>query len=327
MAAGGSLGEVLEVEGKSKKYRVCNHRIGTFFPKPLASNPGRYSAAPEQETSNSQELSMATISPPPGPDPLWQKLAAGSFAGRPARLLASTGSTNSDALALGRQGGAAGTLVVAETQNGGRGRLGRHWLSPPGAGLYFSLILRPRLAPADFPKITLAAGLAVCQAVEAETGLAPAIKWPNDLLLAGRKFCGILTEGEPLAAAGPLAVLGIGLNVSTTPAAFPDELRASATSLLAHSGKLYARGALLAAILTRLTATLSRLEEGDFPQILAEWRRRDALAGHRLTWLTPTGSVVTGIALGPDGEGTLHLRDDAGRMHEVLSGDLRLAGR
>ncbi|MDA8165713.1 MAG: biotin--[acetyl-CoA-carboxylase] ligase [Desulfobacteraceae bacterium] len=269
---------------------------------------------------------MTAIPPPPGPDPLWQQLATGAFAGRPARLLASTGSTNSDALALGRQGAAAGTVIVAETQSGGRGRLGRPWLSPSGTGLYFSVILRPRLAPADFPKITLAAGLAVSQAVEAETGLFPGIKWPNDLLLAGRKFCGILTEGEPLAAPGPLAVLGIGLNVSTPHAVFPEELRGRATSLLAHSGRVYPRGPLLAAILARLEAVLNRLENHDFPGIMAEWRRRDALTGRRLTWMTPRGAIVTGTALGPDEEGVLHLRDEAGVVQEVLSGDLRLAG-
>jgi BirA family biotin operon repressor/biotin-[acetyl-CoA-carboxylase] ligase len=259
-------------------------------------------------------------------DPLWQQLATGSFAGRPAQLLVSTESTNSDALALGRQGAVEGTLIVAETQSRGRGRLGRAWLSPPETGLYFSLILRPRLAPADFPKITLAAGLAVCQAIEVEAGMSPAIKWPNDLLLAGRKFCGILAEGEPLADHGPFAVLGIGINVATPLNAFPGELQSKATSLLAHSGKHYTRGPLLAAILTRLEATLSRLEEGDFQGILAEWRQRDALLGKRFSWLTPSGAIVTGVALGPDEEGILHLRDDAGVVHEVLSGDLDLAG-
>lgn len=257
-------------------------------------------------------------------DPLWQQLAAGSFAGRPARLLAATGSTNQDALELGRLGTAAGTLIVAETQTAGRGRLGRQWLSPPGAGLYFSLILHPRLMPADFPKITLAAGLAVCQAVEAETGLAPAIKWPNDLLLGGRKFCGILTEGEGLAGPRPIVVLGIGINVSTPAAVFPEDIREKATSLLACSGRRYQRGPLLAAVLDRLEFTLAMLEGGCFPEILAEWRRRDGLADRRLSWVTPAGAVVSGFSLGPDDQGILRLRDDNGAVHEVLSGDLDL---
>jgi BirA family transcriptional regulator, biotin operon repressor / biotin---[acetyl-CoA-carboxylase] ligase len=257
-------------------------------------------------------------------DPLWQQLATGFFAGRPARLLATTESTNRDALAEGRREAVAGTLIVADGQTGGRGRLGRPWLSPPGTGLYFSVILRPRLAPADLPKITLAAGLAVCQAVEAETGLQPAIKWPNDLLLDGRKFCGILTESELPPGRAPLAVLGIGINVNTPATLFPAELRERATSLLAHAGSQYHRGPLLAAILVRLDVVLARLEEGAFLEILGEWRRRDALTGKHLSWVTPGGAVVSGIGLGPDDEGVLHIRDDAGARHEVLSGDLNL---
>jgi BirA family transcriptional regulator, biotin operon repressor / biotin---[acetyl-CoA-carboxylase] ligase len=270
---------------------------------------------------------LEILMPSSSDDPLWQQLATGSLAGRPARLLATTDSTNRDALAEGRRGAAAGTLIVADGQTGGRGRLGRPWLSPPGTGLYFSVILRPRLAPADLPKITLAAGLAVCQAVEAETGLQPAIKWPNDLLLGGRKFCGILTESELPPGGVQLAVLGIGININTPAALLPPELREKATSLLDHTGRRYHRGPLLAAILVRLDAVLAQLEKGLFREILSEWRQRDGLAGRRLSWVTPAGTVVTGIGLGPDDEGVLHIRDDAGTEHEVLSGDLKLAER
>jgi BirA family transcriptional regulator, biotin operon repressor / biotin---[acetyl-CoA-carboxylase] ligase len=260
-------------------------------------------------------------------DSLWQQLASGFFAGRPARLLATTGSTNLDALEAGRLGAAAGTLIVAETQTGGRGRLGRQWLSPPGTGLYFSVILRPRLIPADLPKITLAAGLAVCKGVEAETGLQPAIKWPNDLLLGGHKFCGILAESEFSPRNEPLVALGIGLNVNTPSTAFPAEFAGKATSLLIAAGRHYHRGPLLAAVLTNLDQALAQLEAGGFAKILAEWRQRDASTGRRLTWVTPAGAVVSGLSLGPDEEGVLHILDDAGVRHEVLSGDLTLAGR
>ena len=109
-----------------------------------------------------------------------------------------TESTNSVALVMGREGAATGTVVVAESQTGGRGRLNRQWISPPDTGLYFSLILRPELAPENLARVTLAAGLAVCKAVETECGVLPAIKWPNDLLLDGKKFGGILTETGPI---------------------------------------------------------------------------------------------------------------------------------
>jgi BirA family transcriptional regulator, biotin operon repressor / biotin---[acetyl-CoA-carboxylase] ligase len=262
---------------------------------------------------------------PSSDDSLWQQLSTGFFAGRQVLLLTVTDSTNLDGLEEGRRGAPAGTLIIADSQTGGRGRLGRKWLSPPSTGLYFSIILRPRLAPADLPKITLAAGLAVCQAVEAETGLAPAIKWPNDLLLDSRKFCGILTESE-FTADTPLAVLGIGLNVTTLAAEFPPELRERATSLLIEGGRPYQRGPLLAAILNRLDAVIYRLETGGFGEILAEWRQRDGLAGKYLSWVAQSGEVVSGISLGPDEQGILRLRDHAGVTHEVLSGDLKLAG-
>ena len=262
-------------------------------------------------------------------DPVWRgMIETGLLNGRAVQFLASTTSTNQVALELGRQGVPNGTVILAETQTQGRGRLGKEWVSPPGSGLYFSQILRPQLDLPDLPKITLAAGLAVCQAVEETTELRPLIKWPNDLLLAGRKFCGILTESALLeAGAVPLAVLGIGLNVSTPRKRFPEDLRAKATSLLAQSGQYCQRGPLLAAILTRLEVAVRRLEDGDFEGILEEWRRRDALVGKHLTWVTPARKVVAGVALGPDAQGVLHLRDREGTIHEVLSGDLQLAER
>lgn len=262
-------------------------------------------------------------------DPLWTGMKQNGVLGkRKVHFFAEIGSTNDVAMALGRGGEEAGTLVVAESQNSGRGRLGREWLSPHGQGLYFSILLRPCLEPADLAKITLAAALAVCKAVEAVSGLKPGIKWPNDLLLAGKKFCGILTETGPIRAGEPpLVVLGIGLNVSTPASAFPESLRGSATSLYAHSGVVIARGELLAAIVTAVDGEVASLAGGAFAEIMAEWRTRDALLGRRLAWLTPSGKVVEGVALGPDAAGVLHIRDDSGREHEVVSGDLAMAGR
>ncbi|MDH5298994.1 MAG: biotin--[acetyl-CoA-carboxylase] ligase [Desulfobulbaceae bacterium] len=261
-----------------------------------------------------------------GFDPLWQGLRdRGRLGGRQVHFLAETDSTNDVALALGRAGTRAGSLVVAESQNCGRGRLGRVWLSPSGCGIYCSLVLRPRLAPGDLAKITLAAGLGVAKAVEAVASLYPAIKWPNDLLLDGRKCGGILTEGGGFVFGQPLlVVVGIGLNVLTPQAAFPEELRQRATSLYAHSGRPVSRGSLLVAMVEAVEGEVQRLERGGFAAVLAQWRQRDAVFGKRLAWLTPEGGVVEGVALGPDDEGILHIRDDGGRVHEVLSGDLTL---
>ena len=260
-------------------------------------------------------------------DDLWQTMILTGELGRyPVHFFTNTGSTNDLALALSNTGAPDSTLVVADSQNAGRGRLaGRSWHSPPGTGLYFSLILRPRLAPADFPKLTLAAGLALCKALENHTHCQPRLKWPNDLFLHNKKCGGILTETQAVAGAGQTAVvIGIGLNVNTPPETFA-ELRVKATSLLAETGASYERGPLLAAILSELDLVVARLEQGDFPSILAEWRQRDIHAGRQVSWVNTQGRIITGISLGPDEEGLLHIRDGQGQVHTVISGDISLA--
>jgi len=234
------------------------------------------------------------------------------------------------ALAAGEQGEPAGTAVVADSQTGGRGRLNRTWLSPPGMGLYFSLILRPHLAAEDLPKITLAAGLAVAKAVETDLGVCPRIKWPNDLMLDGRKFGGILSETGAMQnlAAGkpPLVVVGVGLNLFPPEGGFPAELARRATALSLHVQGTIVAETLLEASLAAIEKTVQRLEAGDFPAILAEWSRRDAIRDQVLTWVTPQGMKVTGVSLGPDGDGMLQVRDDKGAIHTVISGDVKLVG-
>ena len=261
-------------------------------------------------------------------DNIWQSMILTGALGRhPVQFFDCTGSTNDLALALSNTGAPDSTLIVADSQSAGRGRLeGRAWHSPPGTGLYFSLILRPRLAPADFPKLTLAAGLALCKALESHTQCQPGLKWPNDLFLHGKKCGGILTETQAVAGAGQTAVvIGIGINVNTPAEAFSGELRAKATSLLAETGVSHERGPLLAAILSELDLVVARLEQDDFPGILAEWRQRDIHAGQQVSWLNTQGRIITGISLGPDEDGFLHIQDAQGQVHSVISGDISLA--
>ncbi len=246
------------------------------------------------------------------------------LAGHPVILKAETASTNSDAMELGHNDGAAGTVVLAASQNGGRGRLGKKWVSPPGSGLYFSLLLRPSLDPADLPKITLSAGVALCRAVSQFSLSAPMIKWPNDLLIDGKKCGGILTESEFGPAGQPLVILGIGLNVFTPEETFPAELRHKTTSLQRYAQSLIPLPALLQEILVEVDAVINRLEKGYFADILEEWRMLDATIGKSLSWVTTNHRVICGISLGPDNEGRLHIRDSQGIIHEVLSGDIRL---
>ncbi len=293
-------------------------------------------------------------------EPRWQALQGGKeLAGRRLYFWAETDSTNRLAQELISRG-ETGALVVAESQSRGRGRLSRQWHSPAGVGIYCSLIYRPRLAPEDLAKLTLAAGLAVALALEKGTGLVPGLKWPNDILLAGKKCGGILCEcclessaggatgivpdpdprtGPATFASGlndregkkgsgarnrPAVVVGIGLNVNTTAAMIPPELRDRATSLRLAANRSWDRGILLEAIIEELDGQVVALEQGRFPSILAAWRQRDALLGRALDWLTPAGEVVHGTALGPDADGTLQIRDRQGKIHQVMSGDLTL---
>ena len=248
--------------------------------------------------------------------------------GREIIRLGVTGSTNEVALELGKKGAVPGTVVVAEAQTGGRGRLKRSWLSLPGMGLYFTIILRPVLAPENLPKVTLAAGLAVSKAVETEYGIFPEIKWPNDLLLEGRKFGGILTETGAVANLSgqePLVVVGVGLNLFAPEGGFPAELKKRATALSLHVDSGISADTLLEKCVAAIEEALRRLEQGEFTAILKEWSQRDAVYGKKLTWVTHGGQEVTGVSLGPDADGILRIRDEAGDIHTVLSGDLTLA--
>lgn len=254
----------------------------------------------------------------------WQELALkGEHAGHPVRLLEQTVSTNSDAMAAGKSGAPAGTVFLARSQSGGRGRLGKSWLSPAGSGLYFSMILRPEIVLADLPKITLAAGLALCRSMSGVCTDLPMIKWPNDLFFKGRKCGGILTETH-IEGAQPLVVLGVGLNISTPLSAFPADLQKKATSLMYHYKGEVDYSDLLGSIFSHIDKVMKEMEEGRFTEIIQEWRLFDATKGKRLSWLTTDHKVITGVSLGPDDEGLLHIRDDLGMTHQVLSGDIQL---
>ena len=168
------------------------------------------------------------------PEEVLQGLKTRVFTG-PVHHFETLDSTNDLAKELAVQGAPEGTVVVAEAQTGGRGRLGREWDSPPGVGLYVSLVLRPMLPPMELPQITLTTAVAVVRAVRRVAGVAPGIKWPNDLLLNGKKLGGILTEMETESDRIRHVVVGLGLNVNNP--GFPPELAATATSLTLTAGR------------------------------------------------------------------------------------------
>lgn len=244
-------------------------------------------------------------------------------------LLETVDSTNRVARERAASGSPHGYGVVAASQRAGRGRLGKSWQSPPGKGLYCTILVRPGLAVEDYSRITLTAGLAVCLVLEELFQLEVELKWPNDIYVSGRKCGGVLVETSSLqgAAEDHFALVGIGVNVNGDKDSFPPELQESATSLFLESGNESDILTLFVAIRSRLLQLISQLAGEGFVDILNQWRRRDMLQGKWMQWLTPAGEVVYGESLGVDSSGMLSVRDQTGMIHEVLSGDVRLAER
>ena len=234
-------------------------------------------------------------------------------------------STNDEALRLAREGAPAGECVVAEEQTAGRGRAGHSWSSPPGAGLYFSVVLRPRVGADRLPLATLACGVAVAEAVRAETGLAAGLKWPNDVLVGLRKCAGILCEAETGGPGGAFVVAGVGINANTPASALPPRPLFPATSLAAEAGRIVDRDALLAECLARIAAEIARLEApGGAEDVAARFSALDALRGRRLRAELPDGSAVVGENLGVASSGALLLAGPAGPV-PVLAGTILLS--
>ena len=233
-----------------------------------------------------------------------------------------TGSTNADAAALAEAGAPEGVVVLADRQTAGRGRLGRSWSSPPGAGIYASVLLRPDLMVARL--LSIAAGVAIAEGIEQITGLAPTLKWPNDVYLAGgeahpsRKVAGILAEGG-VSSGQTWVVIGFGINV--LPAALPATLT-RATSLEAELGRIVDRGELLATCLVRLAMRYRNLNEGNATMVVDAWRTRAASTVGRRVEFYDGGMAMTGVVAGIDDEGGLVVETATG-VTRIVSGEVR----
>lgn len=230
------------------------------------------------------------------------------------RWHASVPSTMDVAAALVAEGAAHGVVVAAEAQTAGRGRRGASWVSPPGAGLYFSLIARPSHAPL-LSLLTLAAGVGVREGIAAGSGLAPDLKWPNDLLVGRRKLAGILAEGHAIGTRDQAVVIGVGVNVR--PAAYPPEVAARATSIEGELGRAADRDALFETILDALWRRLTALDQspGD---ILQAWRAASPTArGVRVEW-----DGRSGLTNGIDDTGALLVTTPSG-VERIIAGELR----
>lgn len=241
--------------------------------------------------------------------------------GRPTLFFEQVGSTNGVAHQQARAGAKDGLLVVADEQTAGRGRLDRSWWAPPGTCLLMSLLLRPALPVHQASQLTMCLGLGAVEGVSQVTGVQTVLKWPNDLLLGGRKLGGMLTELHTVDGRLDYAVLGLGLNVNVSFDAVgaPAELADTATSLMERTGSEIDRGVLLAAILQRTEHWYERTLRGGSPH--EAWVQRLDTLNRRVTVSLMTGRLE-GVAIGATREGALLVRDDEGLTHTVWSGDV-----
>jgi BirA family transcriptional regulator, biotin operon repressor / biotin---[acetyl-CoA-carboxylase] ligase len=229
-------------------------------------------------------------------------------------------STNSELARLASEGAAEGLAVVADEQTAGRGRLQRAWSSPKGAGLYFSILLRPRFSTEHWPLITFMAALAVGDALLEATGLHTDIKWPNDLLANERKICGILAEAIETPA-GRAVIVGIGINLTQN--AFPPELAHVATSVSAATGQQPERESILAALLRALSRWYSLLNEpAGREKIVAAWSSRSSYANGKLVQVSNGDEVWQGTTCGVEHDGALRLDTASGEIRLVRAGDV-----
>lgn len=232
-------------------------------------------------------------------------------------------STNDLAKVLAGQGVIEGTVVVAEEQSGGRGRRGRAWSSPGGTGVWMSVLLRPKLSPANAPKITIMAAVAVVRAIERVCGQKVGIKWPNDIVYKGKKLAGILTEMSAEVDSINHIVLGIGTNVNVPQEAFPAEIQEKGTSLLIATGHTVSRVAYLRALLEELEVAYAQFCTEQFDTIMDGWREHSVTLGEDVR-VEGIGEILFGTAVDIDTQGALLLRQKNGEIVKVLAGDVTL---
>lgn len=235
-------------------------------------------------------------------------------------------STNSEAYQLALTGAKEGEVVIAESQKKGRGRLGRHWFSPPFLNLYLSVILRPQIPPQQASIITLMAAVATAEAIEKFSGLKPSIKWPNDILLRSRKVAGLLNEIHSEMDRIHFVVLGIGANLNMDGRMFPKEIRPMVTSLKKEMGRTISRKAFLQTLLEELEEWYGIFLKKGGAAILKAWRDRAQIEGKEVK-VTSFGERVVGVAVDVDSDGALILETEEGEKKRIVAGDVEYKSR
>jgi BirA family biotin operon repressor/biotin-[acetyl-CoA-carboxylase] ligase len=211
-----------------------------------------------------------------------------------------------------------GTVVIAESQTGGRGRMGRKWISPEG-GIWLSVVLKPRMQPLHAPRITLLAGVAVAKTIR-NFGLSAKIKWPNDVLINGKKVCGILTEIGAEMDSIQYIVVGIGIDANVDTETFPEEFRDSSTSLKNELGYDINRVEFVQKLLIELESLYLKFQKEGFTSIIEEWRMMSATIGQWVK-ITTQSRIMYGEAVGVDSDGALILETGEGRLEKIVAGN------
>ena len=213
-----------------------------------------------------------------------------------------------------------GTLIITERQSAGKGRLGRNWFSPAG-GIWLSIILYPQLSPSYIPRITLMTAVAVVKAIERCTKIKTQVKWPNDILINGKKVCGILTEMSAELDLINWVVVGIGINVNIDHREFPEDIQENTISLKEVSGKEILRVKLVQTFLQEFEKYYKKLKRKEFPSILREWKLYSHTLRRKIT-VDMGERIITGEAVDINEEGTLILKKEDGELVEIISGTI-----
>ncbi|MFZ3588685.1 biotin--[acetyl-CoA-carboxylase] ligase [Bacillus sp. DJP31] len=261
---------------------------------------------PEKVTSNEIQLGLMT-----------------KTIGRTIHYEETVSSTQKIAHKLAFDGVNEGTIVVAEEQVAGRGRLDRLWHSPKYSGIWMSIILRPSIPLGQAPQLTLLAAVSVAGAIQEVTGLEPEIKWPNDILIKGKKCVGILTEMQAEADRINSVIIGIGINVNQTEVDFPEDIKLKATSLRMEAGEKINRAELIQAVLKQLEKLYEEYLKSGFYPIKLLWEAYAISLGKEIIASTLKGKI-SGYAKGITDEGVLMIQDEHGTVHHIYSADIEL---
>ena len=256
-------------------------------------------------------------------DDLRARLGATRIVGRDIQVFEQTTSTNDVVEKLARDGVKEGYVVFAESQTKGRGRLGRVWQSPTHKGLWFSVLLRPNLRPQETTQLTVISATALRRAIKTVTGLTADIKWPNDLLLRGKKVAGILTELSAEVDRVRHIILGLGVDVNQDANEFPGELRPIATSLKLEAGEEISRAELATEVLRELDADYTRICAGKFSEVADEWEAACVTIGRNVT-VHIGDRKFRGRAESLDDDGALLVRTEHGHLERIIGGDVTL---